>query len=158
MAQVERHQPDQLVVWELGHRNLRAALEQLTGERLFGFDERVDLVFDHVIASDFADLFKMLADFGTLVFYNVHTPMPKEDVYARMRDLSTRSPALRCFNIHTYDRHPEQRRSLMKQVIELFARGRINPRVGARLPMSAAAEAHKLLEAGAVIGKIVLHP
>jgi NADPH2:quinone reductase len=118
----------------------------------------VDLVFDHVIASSFADLLEMLADFGTLVFYNVHTPMPRDDVYARMRDLSTRSPALRCFNIHTYDRHPEQRRRLMSQVIELFAQGKINPRVGACLPMSAAAEAHKMLEAGAVIGKIVLHP
>ena len=118
----------------------------------------VDLVLDHVIASDFADLLGMLADFGTLVFYNVHTPMPRDDVYARMRALSTRSPALRCFNIHTYDRHPEQRRCLMKQVIELFAQGKIDPRVGARLPMSAAAEAHRMLEAGAAIGKIVLHP
>ena len=118
----------------------------------------VDLVFDHVIASNFADMLEMLADFGTLVFYNVHTPMPRDDVYARMRALSTRSPALRCFNIHTYDRHPEQRRRLMSQVIQLFAQGKINPRVGARLPMSAAAEAHKMLEAGAVIGKIVLHP
>jgi NADPH2:quinone reductase len=118
----------------------------------------VDLVFDHVIAPDFADLLGMLADFGTLVFYNIHTPMPKDDVYASMRALSTRSPALRCFNIHTYDRHPVERRRLMRQVIGLFAEGKINPRVGARLPMSAAAEAHSMLEAGAVIGKIVLHP
>jgi NADPH2:quinone reductase len=131
---------------------LVATVMALTGGR------GVDLVFDHVIAPEFADLFGMLADFGTLVFYNVHTPMPQDDVYARMRALSTRSPALRCFNIHTYDRHPVERRRLMKQVIELFAQGKINPRVGARLPMSAAAEAHRMLEAGAVIGKIVLHP
>jgi NADPH2:quinone reductase len=118
----------------------------------------VDLVLDHVIAPDFADLIGMLADFGTLIFYNVHTPMPKDDVYGRMRTLSTRSPALRCFNIHTYDRHPDERRRLMREVIALFAQGTINPRVGARLPMAAAAEAHRMLEAGAVIGKIVLHP
>lgn len=118
----------------------------------------VDLILDHVIAPDFADLLAMLADFGTLVFYNVHTPMPKDDVFSRMRALSTRSPALRCFNIHTYDRHPDERRRLMREVIALFALGRINPRVGARLPMSAVAEAHRMLEAGAVIGKIVLHP
>jgi NADPH2:quinone reductase len=118
----------------------------------------VDLIFDHVIAPGFADLLEMLADFGTLVFYNVHTPMPRDDVYARMRALSTRSPALRCFNIHTYDRHPERRRLLMRQVIALFGDGKIRPRVGARLPLSAAAEAHHMLEAGAVIGKIILHP
>jgi hypothetical protein len=30
--------------------------------------------------------------------------------------------------------------------------------VGARLPLAQAAEAHRLLESGAVLGKIVLHP
>jgi NADPH2:quinone reductase len=118
----------------------------------------VDIVFDHVIARDFADLLSLLADFGTLVFYNVHTPMPEHDVFGRMRELSTRSPALRCFNIHTYDRNPAERRRLTRCVIELFAEGKINPRVGARLPLSEAAEAHRLLEAGSVTGKIVLHP
>jgi NADPH2:quinone reductase len=118
----------------------------------------VDAVFDHVIGPDFAGLLEALADFGTLVFYNIHTPMPDDDVFGRMRELSTKSPALRCFNIHTYDRHPERRRRLMRRLIDLLAGGRIKPRVGARLPMSQAAEAHRLLESGAVVGKIVLHP
>lgn len=125
---------------------------ELTGGR------GVDIVFDHVIAPDFAGLLGMLADFGTLVFYNVHTPMPDDDVFARMRTLSTRSPALRCFNIHTYDRHPSERRGLMRGLIDLLAAGRINPRIGLRLPMSEAAEAHRSLESGAVVGKTVLHP
>ncbi len=118
----------------------------------------VDVVFDHVIGPDFADLLNALADFGTLVFYNIHTPMPDDDVFGRMRETSTKSPALRCFNIHTYDRHPERRRRLMRRLIDLLADGRIRPRIGARLPMSEAAEAHRLLESGAVVGKIVLHP
>jgi NADPH2:quinone reductase len=118
----------------------------------------VDVVFDHIIGPDFADLLNALADFGTLVFYNIHTPMPDADVFGRMRETSTKSPALRCFNIHTYDRHPERRRLLMRRLIQLLSEGRIKPRIGARLPMSQAAEAHRLLESGAVAGKIVLHP
>jgi NADPH2:quinone reductase len=118
----------------------------------------VDVVFDHIIGPDFADLLGALADYGTLVFYNIHTPMPDADVFGRMRETSTKSPALRCFNIHTYDRHPERRRLLMRRLIQLLAEGRIKPRIGARLPMSQAAEAHRLLESGAVAGKIVLHP
>ena len=46
----------------------------------------------------------------------------------------------------------------MHRLIDLLADGRIRPRIGARLAMSQAAEAHRLLEAGAVVGKIVLHP
>jgi NADPH2:quinone reductase len=118
----------------------------------------VDVVFDHIIGPDFADLLGALADYGTLVFYNIHTPMPDDDVYGRMRELSTRSPALRCFNIHTYDRHPERRRQLMRRLIDLLADGKIKPRIGAHLAMSQAADAHRLLEAGTVVGKIVLHP
>lgn len=130
---------------------VRRVLE-LTGGR------GVDMAFDHVIAPDFAGMLAMLADFGTLVFYNVHTPMPEHDVFDRMRQLSTKSPALRCFNIHTYDRYPDERRRLTRRVIDLLAEGKIKPRVGARLPMTEAAEAHRLLEAGSVIGKIVLTP
>jgi NADPH2:quinone reductase len=117
----------------------------------------VDIAFDHIIGSGFTDLFDVLADFGTLVFYNVHAPAPTSDVFRRMCELSTRSLALRCFNIHSYDHYRERRRRLMEELIGLLAEGKIRPRVGLRLPMARVAEAHRLLEEGAVIGKIVLH-
>jgi NADPH:quinone reductase-like Zn-dependent oxidoreductase len=47
---------------------------------------------------------------------------------------------------------------LMRRLVDLLADGRIRPRIGARLAMSQAADAHRLLEAGTVAGKIVLHP
>ena len=115
-------------------------------------------MFDHVIGPRFGDLFGMLADFGTLVFFNIHSPMPEEDMFRKLCAMSTKSPALRCFNIHTYDHHPQERRRLMGELIDLFGARKINPLVGVRLPMSQAAEAHQLLEDGAVVGKITLHP
>jgi NADPH:quinone reductase len=118
----------------------------------------VDYVFDHIIGPSFTDFLHVLADFGTLVFYNIHAPMPARDVFAEMCAVSTKTPALRCFNIHTYDADPVRRRRLTREVIALLAAGKIKPRVGARLPLADAAKAHQLLESGSVLGKIVLHP
>jgi NADPH2:quinone reductase len=118
----------------------------------------VDLAFDHIIGPRFTDLLHILADFGALVFYNIHAPVPGRDVFAEMRELSSRSLSLHHFNMHTYDRHPQRRRSLMAALIELLHAGQIKPRVGARFPLAEVAQAHRLLEAGAVSGKIILVP
>jgi NADPH:quinone reductase len=118
----------------------------------------VDIAFDHIIGPKFPDFIDVLADFGTLVFYNVHAPMPEQNVFAALCAASKKTPAIRCFNIHTYDNNPQRRRELTREVITLLAAGKIKPRVGARLPLEQAAEAHRLLERGAVLGKIVLHP
>jgi len=100
----------------------------------------------------------VLADFGTLVFYNIHAPKPERDVFAEMCAVSKKTPALRCFNIHTYDADPVRRKRLTREVIALLANGTIKPRIGARLPLAQAAMAHQLLEDGSVLGKIILHP
>lgn len=118
----------------------------------------VDLVFDHIIGPKFTGFLHVLADFGTLVFYNIHAPMPERDVFAEMCAVSKKTPALRCFNIHTYDADPARRRKITREVIALLAAGKIKPRIGARLPLAKASDAHRLLEDGAVLGKIVLHP
>ena len=43
-----------------------------------------------------------------------------------------------------------------KRVWPLVARGRIKPVVGATVPLAEAARAHQMLEAGEVIGKVIL--
>jgi NADPH2:quinone reductase len=118
----------------------------------------VDLAFDHVVGPRFTDFLQILADYGALVFYNIHTSPPERDLYQEMCAASAKSPSLHLFNMHTYDRHPQRRRALMTQLIALFAGGGIRPRIGARLPLAEAAEAHRQLEAGAVCGKIILVP
>ena len=118
----------------------------------------VDAAFDHIVGPNFATLFSSLADFGTLVFYNVHNQPPDADVFEEMSCLSTKSLALRCFNIHTYDHHRDKRQQMTRTLINLLAQRRINPRVGLRLPLSEASTAQTLLEQGSVSGKIVLYP
>ena len=60
----------------------------------------VDAAFDHIVGPRFATLFNSLADFGTLVFYNVHNQPPDADVFEEMSRLSTKSLALRCQHSH----------------------------------------------------------
>ncbi|MDP6427300.1 MAG: zinc-binding dehydrogenase [Rhodospirillales bacterium] len=116
----------------------------------------VDASFDHVIGSVFLDCVRMLADFGTAVAYNVFSPLPDKDVFDELRTQSAHSPAVRVFNIHTYDHYQDALRGITRELVQMLDAGIIDPSVGARLPLSEAAEAHRLLESGEVLGKIVL--
>ncbi len=55
-------------------------------------------------------------------------------------------------------RHQDWIREDLGVVFSLLATGRLQPLISARLPLSSAAEAHRLLEAGEVRGKLVLIP
>jgi NADPH2:quinone reductase len=46
----------------------------------------------------------------------------------------------------------------MEQLLQMLSNNEIVAHTHARLPLSDAAEAHRILESGAVIGKIVLVP
>lgn len=130
----------------------------LTRVREITGGEGVDLVFDHVIGPRFADCIRMLGRFGTAVAYNVYSPMPDEDIFGLMRELSKLSLGLRVFNIHTYDRDLPRLHALTGELVQLLAQGRIDPVIGARFPLERVADAHRLFESGEVTGKIVLIP
>ena len=76
----------------------------------------------------------MLADFGTVVAYNVFSPLPDKDVFEEMRQNSSGTPAIWVFNIHTYDHHQEALRAITADLIAMLDAGQIRPSVGARLP------------------------
>jgi NADPH2:quinone reductase len=118
----------------------------------------VDLVLDHVGGAGLFDGLKMLAPWGTLVSFNAVAGNPPSDVFAEMRNLLTKSLTLRCFSMHTLDGEPALRRQIMTEVIDLLGRGAIRPAVSAKLPLSAAAEAHRRIERGDSLGKILLVP
>lgn len=118
----------------------------------------VDVAFDHVIGPGFLDIIRSLAEFGTAVAYNVFSPMPNEDAFGLLRELSSRCIGIRVFNMHVYDHDQATLRQLTRQLIDLLAEGRIRPRIAARLPLSAAIDAHRMMESGDVIGKILLIP
>jgi len=46
----------------------------------------------------------------------------------------------------------------MRALIDMPAAGKLHPRIHARLPLAQAAQAHKMLESRAVLGKLLLVP
>jgi NADPH2:quinone reductase len=118
----------------------------------------VDLVLDHVGGAGLPDGLKMLAPWGTLVSFNAVSGNPPSDIFAEMRNLLTRSLTLRCFSMHTLDADPALRRQIMGEVIDLLGKGAIRPVVSAKLPLTEAAEAHRRIERGDSLGKILLVP
>jgi NADPH2:quinone reductase len=117
-----------------------------------------DIVLDHVAGKAFTDGLKMVAPLGMIVSYAVLGGMPETDLFAAMRANVERSPAVRCFTMHTYDHMEEPRREAMARALELLGSGQVRPAIGARLPFAEARRAHELIEARTVMGKIVLKP
>jgi len=118
----------------------------------------VNGIYDAVGGDGFGENFAMLAPMGTVVMFGQIAGAPDPDVLNPMRAQFGHSVALRLFSIHVLDDQPDIRRGAMEQAIAALAAGEIAPRIHARLPLAEAAEAHRLLESGAVNGKVVLIP
>lgn len=118
----------------------------------------IDLILDHVGGSAFTGYLAALANWGMLVSYNAFTGLPEKDLFGEMRAHVGKSPAVRCFSFHSYDHDRDGRRRLMGAVIAHLAAGAIRPAIGARFSLSEVRQAHALIDAGTVLGKIVMHP
>lgn len=132
--------------------NVVARTRELTG------GSGVSLVLDHIGGSDFAGYIAALGKWGTLVSYNAFAELPQENLMAAMRDHLDVCPAVRCFSFHIFDHDREGRRRLMRNAIDALERCAIRPAISARLTLAEVRQAHRLLESGAALGKIVMTP
>jgi NADPH2:quinone reductase len=117
-----------------------------------------NIIFNHVAGKTFADDLKVIAPLGLIVSYAALGGMPPTDLFKTMRDNIDRSPALRCFTMHTSDELPQLRSEGMKHAIEFLAANKISPAIGKRLALRDAARAHTMLESRQTLGKIILKP
>jgi NADPH2:quinone reductase len=117
-----------------------------------------DIIFDHVAGKAFTDGLKMVAPLGMIVSYAVLGGMPDTDLFKEMRGNIEKSPAVRCFTMHTYDHMEEPRREAMARAVELIGGGKVKPAIAARMPLSEVRRAHELIESRTAMGKIVLKP
>jgi NADPH2:quinone reductase len=130
------------------------------GERVFELTggAGVDFIYDSVAGPRFVDNFDMLAAMGTVILFGYIGGHPDPDIYTAMRAAVGRSVGLRLFSIHVLDDQPNIRRGAMDAAMAALVAGEIAPRIHARLKLAQAADAHRLLESGAVAGKVVLVP
>ena len=118
----------------------------------------VDLAFDHIGGHLVVECLRALAPLGTLVSYNIAAGAPATDLFMEMRAHLGRSLALRVFSMHSFDADAAQRRRLMQDAIDAMAAGSVRAPRATVLPLAQAREAHRIMDAGQTIGKIVLHP
>ena len=118
----------------------------------------VDIAFDPVGAQSLTDCLRSLATLGTAVSYNAVAGPPTEDVFATLRALLGRSLALRCFSMHSFDADRVLRRRLMDRSLELLALGHVRAPLTTALALDQVREAHRVLDAGGTMGKMVLTP
>lgn len=125
---------------------------ELTGGR------GVDLVFDNFIGRDFQRVFDMMATLATVVVYSYLGGLPEKDIMPTLLAKMGKSFGLRFFSLHCYDEDLPKRAALFEKVADLLARGVVTSPISARLPLSQARQAHELLDAGRILGKLVLKP
>jgi len=113
-------------------------------------------IYDAVGGKEFSDNFARLAPLGTLVMFGYIAGWPDPAILDPMRERFGASLGFRLFSIHVLDDMPELRRHSMEEAIKVMASGAALPRIHTRMPLADAADAHRLLESGDVIGKVVL--
>lgn len=130
---------DYVVDYESG--DLGAQVRELTGGR------GVDVVFECVGGDVFQSSLTALAKKGRIVAVGAHAgESVTVDLVALFRNQWTLSGSLRA--------SPAE----LLQVLELLRRGRLRTVVGHVLPLEAAGEGHRLLEARSAYGKVLLRP
>jgi NADPH:quinone reductase len=118
----------------------------------------VDLALDAIGGAAAMACLRSLAPLGTLVSYNVMAGLPEGDVFRELRARLGMSLGVRVFSMHTFDQDSAVRRGLMTQAVALMTAGRITAPPNTVLPLDQAAQAHRLLDDGEVLGKLVLRP
>jgi len=115
-----------------------------------------DVVHDTVGGRTFVDSFLLVRPYGDLVS-NVESDWSREAVGAwhdrNLRVSFTWMPAPSVFG---WADHRERQRRILEAAAAHFDAGELRVQVGATFPLEQAAEAHRALEAGEVIGKAVL--
>jgi len=115
-----------------------------------------DVVHDTVGGKTFTESFSMVRPYGDLVS-NVESPWEKgavEELHNRnLRVSFTWMPAPSVFG---WSEQRERQTAILEQAASLFDSSDLRIVVGATFPLEQAADAHRVLESGQVIGKAVL--
>jgi NADPH2:quinone reductase len=120
-------------------------------------DQGVDLSLNPISGETLKSDMESLAPFGTAVLFGFLAGPPTgtfaEDLVKHFR----KSIAVRVSDIYTYyGNRPDGFSKDLGHVFGLLHQGILKPRIFAEMPVQKAGDAHRMLESGEVIGKLVL--
>ena len=134
----------------IGYDGFAASTREITG------GEGVAAVYDGVGRTTFAEGLTALRPLGSMIVYGAASGPPEPLAVATLAahgSLYVQRPTLA-----TYTRTPELLRERAGAVLDLVAAGRLDVRIGARLPLAEARRAHEDLEGRRTTGKVLLLP
>jgi NADPH:quinone reductase len=128
------------------------------GEKLRAWTgaDGADVVHDTVGGKTFTSCFSLTRPYGDLVS-NVESPWEPEAVTTlHNRNLRVSFTWMPAPSVFGWPEHRESQRAILEQAAGHFDAGELRVEVGATFPLEQAADAHRELEAGQVVGKVVL--
>lgn len=120
-----------------------------------------DVIFDAVGGATSGRGLEVLAPGGTLVIYGAASGSPPQFSPSAMGGFALKMQTIAGYSIMPSLADPNLGRVLREDLAELYAlveSGGLKPVIGRRLPLSEAAEAHRLIESRQSTGKVLLLP
>jgi NADPH:quinone reductase len=115
-----------------------------------------DVVHDTVGGKTFIACFELVRPYGDLVS-NVESPWEDQAVTAmHQRNLRVSFTWMPAPSVFGWPDQRERQRGILEQAAQHFDAGELRVQVGATFPLEQAADAHRALEAGQMVGKAVL--
>jgi NADPH:quinone reductase-like Zn-dependent oxidoreductase len=111
------------------------------------------LVFDPVGGPDAANLLRALATNGTFFQYGA---LDTRDIPVPLMDLLARHLTLRGYELFEITGDPQRLERAKRFVVDGLAAGALKPRIDRTFTFDDIADAHRYMEAGAQVGKIVV--
>lgn len=115
-----------------------------------------DAIVDIVAGRDMASFFGKLRPGGRMILVGMVGGPPSPDFGMALFGSFQKSLIFSTMSLNIYDR--TERLASLRDLVDMAARGKLEPVVHGVLPLEEAAVAHRTLESGAVFGKLVLAP
>lgn len=120
----------------------------------------VDAILNSVAGDTLFRDFELLAPLGQIIWFGLAAGLPPESLVQQFANHFGRGVGIRTFHLifSVAQPYPELMMRAFETVLELLTARKVRPHIHECIPLADAARAHRLLESGAVKGKLILRP
>jgi len=119
----------------------------------------VELILNSVAGNTFSRDFEVLATLGQIIWFGFAAGAPEKTLTDLLQSGFRKSVGIRTFVIYSIAQmHPDKMRQSYEVLFKYLKKGIVKPYIYERIPLEDAPRAHRMLESGAVTGKLILKP